>query len=290
VVIVAHNEGGNLRSTVEHFLDSAAPNVELIVVDDSSTDESVQFLSEPEYRDVTVRRPPVRMGVAGARNFGARSAQAECVVFSDAHVAPQRRWLDPLLDALDDCTVGAVAPTISVMGNEAQKGYGFTWRDPSLGMAWLDDRPSNTTQVPFLCGCFFATRKRVFENCGRFDEGLVTWGFEDAEYSLRLWLSGYSCLVEPAAEVAHLFRPTFPYQVHWETTIHNQVRTALLHLSPKRLNRVIRYARNKPEFDMAYVRLVQSDVWQRRDFVQQLRTRTDDWFFDQFSITALADD
>lgn len=41
---------------------------------------------------------------------------------------------------------------------------------------------------------------------GGFEHGFKTWGREDEEISLKLWLMGYKCAVEPACTVLHIFR------------------------------------------------------------------------------------
>jgi GT2 family glycosyltransferase len=284
IVVISHNEGDHLRMTIDAMRDTTPASTEIVIVDDFSADGSTGFLSGPEYRDVRLIRPDTRLGISAARNLGAERSTGEILVFSDAHVVPGKGWLPPLADALDDDTVGAVAPAVSTLGNESHKGYGFTWTDPSLTMRWCYGRPSGVHSVPFLCGCFLASRREVFDRCGRFDDGLIKWGFEDSEYSLRLWLSGYRCVVQPASDIAHLFRTKFPYQVEWESTTHNQLRTALLHLSRARCRRVFEQARGNPRFELAVARLFDSDLDERKQFCSAIQKHTDDAIFDLLKI------
>jgi GT2 family glycosyltransferase len=284
IVVISHNEGGHLRMTVDAMRATTPPSTEIVIVDDSSADGSTDFLAGPDYAAVTLIRPDSRLGISAARNLGAARAHGDVLVFSDAHVVPAPGWLPPLIDALDDDTAGAVAPAVSALGRESSKGYGFTWTDPSLTMRWCYDRPAGIRPVPFLCGCFLASRREVFERCGRFDDGLIKWGFEDSEYCLRLWRSGYRCLVEPASDIAHLFRTKFPYQVEWESTTHNQLRTALLHLSRPRCRRVLEQARSHPRFELALALLFDSDLDERGQFCASIQKHTDDVIFDQLKI------
>lgn len=284
IVVISHNEGGHLQMTIDAMRDTTPPSTEIVVVDDFSADGSTGFLAGPGYHAVRLIRPDTRLGISAARNLGAEQSGGEIIVFSDAHVVPGPGWLPPLLDALDDDTVGAAAPTVSALGNESSKGYGFTWTDPSLTMRWCYDRPSRVRSVPFLCGCFLASRREIFDRCGRFDDGLIKWGFEDSEYSLRLWLSGYRCVVQPASDIAHLFRTKFPYQVEWESTTHNQLRTALLHLSRPRCKRVFEQARGNPRFELAVARLFDSGLDERRRFCAAIQKHTDDAVFDMLQI------
>jgi GT2 family glycosyltransferase len=286
VVVVAHNEGDNLRPTLNGLLADLPGHAEMVVVDDHSSDGSTAFL-EDGYGGVRLQRPPGRLGISGARNFGGRMTSGDVLVFSDAHVEPGRNWLAPLCRALERSEVGEVAPAISVMGNTDQKGYGFTWRDARLQMSWLGWRANQPYPVPMLCGCFVAMRRDVFEASGGFDEGLQTWGSEDAELSLRLWRMGYECLVVPESDVAHLFRRRFPYAVDWAGTIHNVLRMAAVHLPTDTLAKVVAHYAKQVAFPKAYAGLVQGDTWERREAVARICRRDGTWFVDRFGLREL---
>src|SRR5262245_25548931 len=122
LVVPALNEGPNLAPTLENFRGTLPRDSEILVVDDGSTDDSVNSL--PALDGLRVIRSS-RQGSARARNTGARLAQGEIIVFADAHVRVPPGWWEPLGEALLDPHVGAVAPTISVMGQEQNKGFGM---------------------------------------------------------------------------------------------------------------------------------------------------------------------
>jgi len=208
-------------------------------------------------------------------------------VFSDAHVRPYPGWAEPLLDAARRPGVGAVAPRVHSLTAPSTVGYGFTWHDPSLRMRWLDGDTGRPRPVPFLCGCFVAVPRPLFAEIGGFDEGLVGWGSEDAELSLRLWGLGYSCEVVPAAGVAHLFRRRFPYAVEPVAVMHNTFRLATVHLGEPALARVFAHHRRRPGFAPAYARLAASDVDERRDRVRRERVADAESLFARFGIRAL---
>jgi cellulose synthase/poly-beta-1,6-N-acetylglucosamine synthase-like glycosyltransferase len=258
-----------------------------VVVDDGSTDGGAAFL-EGGYHGVRLARPERRMGVAGARNHGAGLAAGDVLVFSDAHVQPQPGWLGPLIEALSDHEVGEVAPTVSSIEDPGNRGYGFTWRDASLGTAWLRARPEGPSEVPFVCGCFLAMRRSVFEAAGGFDDGALTWGSEDAELSLRLWRMGFRCVVVPESQVGHLFRRRFAYEVPWEATLHNTLRVGAVHFGARALGVLIDHWRGHAAFPDAYSRLLEGDVWSRREQVAQSARHGDRWFFERFAIEAFA--
>jgi GT2 family glycosyltransferase len=289
VVIVTYNEAELLRATLEAFWATTA-DAEYVVVDDCSVDGSADFLERERRSDVTLRRSPRRLGVAAARNLGARVARAPVLVFSDAHVEPQEGWAPAVLDALSEPSTAVAAPAVTdLRPSRSPAGYGFTWTEPSLAARWLTGRPAAASPVPFVSGCFMATPRGMFGSLGGFDEGMHTWGYEDAEYSLRAWLSGYRCVVTPDATVAHRFRSEFSYEVAPATVLHNRLRMGVLHLSAGPLSRLFADARRYAEFPAALEQLMTSDVWRSRDRVRAGRRRSDDWFFDRFCIRALGD-
>jgi LPS sulfotransferase NodH/GT2 family glycosyltransferase len=284
VVIVSHNEGDYLPATVSRMAETTPRGTEMIVVDDHSTDGSTSGL-ERLAPDVRVVRPDARLGVAGARNFGARQASGSMLVFSDAHVDPHQGWLSALRRALADPSVGEAAPAIrDLRSRQAAAGYGFTWPDPGMSVRWLRSRPSAPAEVPFICGCFLALRRSDFEALGGFDDGLLTWGSEDAELSLRVWRSGLRCLVVPDAEVSHLFRASFGYPVDQAAVVHNMLRVAAVHFSQPSLRRMLGHWGRHSSFAAAFGRLDFADISARREAITAHSRRDARWFFRRFDM------
>ncbi len=283
VVVISLNEGQALRRTVDGLAASLPDSSEIIVVDDRSTDGSAEFL-KAGYPGVTVVRPEERLGVAGARNFGAAHATGDVLVFSDAHVAVPSGWAEGLLEVLARREVGAVAPAVATMRPAAIEvtGYGQKWSDASLAVGWLGQQDSVPYPAPLLCGCFLALRREVFTEIGGFDPGMVLWGAEDSELSIRLWTCGYECWIAPQVEIQHAFRARFPYEVKWEPVLHNRFRLATLHFGARRLLRVVERLKPYDEFAAASVRLLVGDLAARTMQLRALRRRDDDWFFDRF--------
>ena len=284
VIVVSHNEGENLRRTVESLLAGMPAGSEVVVVDDKSTDgsaEAVKGLSE----SVVVRSAAERLGVAKGRNFGAGCSHGNVLVFTDAHVEVSSGWSAPLLAALAPLNVGVVAPVISASGAPHQKGYGGYWgSDATLSWRWGARQGPDPHPVPLICGCFLAMRRDVFDAVGEFDRGFVLWGTEDAEISLRLWTLGYECLLVPEVDVSHVFRSAHPYAISWETVLHNMLRLAIVHFREERVCRLIDHVKANGAFPAAWAHLAASDAWNRGREIRATRVHDDDWFFRKFGI------
>ena len=80
VVIPAYNAGRYLRAAVESLLLEGTPNVEMIVVDDGSTDNSISTITDLPIRVIT--KP--NGGEASARNVGVSEAKGDFITFLDA--------------------------------------------------------------------------------------------------------------------------------------------------------------------------------------------------------------
>jgi GT2 family glycosyltransferase len=288
---VSLNEGESLRRTVDNLVESLPEDGEIIVVDDGSVDGSADFLNAG-YKRVELLRPAERLGSARGRNFGAAHARGEVLVFCDAHVATSPNWAPPLLAALLRPEVGAVMPTLRVMRypddyismqpSKEARGYGLRWRDAALSVDWLGCKGPKPYAVPLLGAAFMAARRNVFAATGGFDDGIVTAGTEDAEFSLRLWTLGFECLVVPEVDVAHRFRNERPYQIDWETVLYNKLRLASMHFGAERKQRVVEQLRRNAAFARASARLSPSDIEEQRQRLHSLRRYDDDWFFDRF--------
>jgi glycosyl transferase family 2 len=286
IVVVTHNEGERLRQTVVGLTATAPDDSEVIVVDDFSTDGSIELLrvGQPEVRVV---RPPQRLGPPSARNFGTQFATGSLILWSDAHVDPELGWSSTFAAVLADTSVGAVGPAVAALGNESNVGFGMRWKNPALDVEWLPRECDEPYAVPMLCSCFMAMRRGVFEQTGGFDPGLILWGGGEMELSFRLWALGYECRVAPQTRVAHLFRPRFPYAVDPAAVLHNLLRIAVIHFDRERLRTVIAAHSRNPFFPQAMTRVLDSDVWLRRTDVRSRRVLDDQAFFDRFPMPGL---
>ena len=284
LLIPALNEGDNLRRTIESARATTTAATEIIVVDDGSSDRCADFLRDRESPALLAQQDQreQRLGAARARNRAASLASGDVLIFLDAHVDLEPGWVDALLAPLSEPGVGATAPAISVRGNEDNVGYGLRWRNSTLAVEWLPPAARTPYAVPLLPGACIAIRRDVFFACGGFDRGLIQWGSEDAELSLRLWLLGYELRVVPGVVVSHLFRERHPYEVESAAVIHNQLRVAFVHFTQQRLLRVIEAMKNYQHFAMALTLLAAGDALGQRAFMRRCARWQDDAYFQRF--------
>jgi glycosyltransferase involved in cell wall biosynthesis len=98
VVIAAYNSDATLPATLDSVLAQSYPNVEVVVVDDGSTDRTADVLAEYRNEVRVIRKP--NGGLASARNAGCEAAHGEFIA---------------LLDADDLCVAERIAMQVSLM-------------------------------------------------------------------------------------------------------------------------------------------------------------------------------
>lgn len=284
IVIPVHNEAHRLQETVTGIRATADVPYEIIVVDDVSTDGGADFIAQESFDDVRLIRSSVPLGVAGARNRGALEARAPMVLFMDGHCYPGKGFLSVLTQALLRLGRGIVVPEITVHGNPQASGFGMTLAGPGLMPVWLSRMLTDPYQVPVGCGCVQMFFKTWFEQIGGYDK-MRTYGVEDLEISIRSWLLGGPVHVVPMASVAHFFRSSTTCKVGWPDVIYNSLRMAHLHFSGDRLEKLEAHWSGHSDYKEARELLGNSDINERRAWLDARRVHSADWYCEKFGIS-----
>jgi len=92
-------------------LNYPADRLEILIVNNNSSDRTAEILAEPPIPSLTILFEPTP-GAGTARNAGIRQAKGEFLAFTDADCVVDSNWLNDLLAGFTDATVGAVAGTL----------------------------------------------------------------------------------------------------------------------------------------------------------------------------------
>lgn len=201
IIIPAYNARGHVGQCLDALLESSCASCEIIVVDDASTDDTVQVAAD---KGVTVLRSPGKSGPAGARNRGALEAKGEILFFVDADVrvmqgavALVRRRFRENLDV--DALFGSY--------DDDPSASNFLSQYKNLFHHYVHQQSSEEAAT-FWAGCG-AIRKSVFEKAGGFDQ--QRYGepsIEDIELGYRLNEMGCKVVLDKTLQAKHLKRWT----------------------------------------------------------------------------------
>jgi GT2 family glycosyltransferase len=200
VIVPAHNGAATLQRCVAALQRSDFEDVECIVVDDGSTDDTGALARALPVTLVDLER---RGGPARARNQGAACAGGDLLVFIDSDVCVHRDTLR-LLDA----HLQRAPATAAVFGSydDAPADPHFVSQYKNLLHHYVHQR-SRRDAWTFWAGCG-AIRRNIFLHMGGFDESYVRPAVEDIDLGLRLRAQGYRIDLAPEIQVTHLKRWT----------------------------------------------------------------------------------
>ena len=198
VVICAYNAAETLDECLRHTCALDYPDLEIIVVDDGSTDGTA---------DVARRHPRARLlqidhaGLSVARNEGFRAARGDVVAYIDSDAYPSPEWPYYLVLGLDRRTVGGVGgPNVPPLDDPL--GAQVVARSPGgpVHVLLADDRAEH---VP---GCNMAFWRHVLEEAGGFDPVYTAAG-DDVDLCWKVLDRRWEIAFHPAALVWHHRRP-----------------------------------------------------------------------------------
>lgn len=188
---------------VRELRGATGERAEVLVVDDASTDRSVERVAR-DCPSARVLRRSVNGGFAEAVNTGAREAQGRHLVLLNSDMAVRPDFLVALLAPLRDPDVFAVTAKTVDWASGAPNHLNMTAR-LIRGQAVLEySDPAEACDTLFLQGGAAAVRREVFLAAGGFPALYRPGYWEDYDLSLRAVKAGWRVVYEPRAVAHHL--------------------------------------------------------------------------------------
>ena len=179
-VIITRNRVPLLRQTLNSLKDSTYPLAEIVVTDDSSSDETERMLAS-EFPGVIHVRGPQR-GISANRNHGIRVATSEYILLSDDDMLVDPRFIELAVIEAQRTDAGLVFAGTSELGKvifpNTLSFLGFSNEPYKPGMAY------NTANQQ----CFLLSRKVALQL--PYDEVIEKYGYEEMDFAYRVAASG----------------------------------------------------------------------------------------------------
>lgn len=193
IIIPVYNEELYLNDCLNsvYSLDYPKSKVEVIVVDNGSTDRSLDIARS--FPALVLERPGAKVGEV--RNYGASFATGEYLLFIDGDCVVPHNWITSCLELFN--TSGC-----KVLGGGLYLRENPYW----VEKYWILDPTGENSQQNTLAGACIAIEKTVFDKSGGFSETLTAG--EDTELSNRFSEMGFAPYISNSINIIHLGFPT----------------------------------------------------------------------------------
>ncbi|MEZ4909987.1 MAG: bifunctional riboflavin kinase/FAD synthetase [Saprospiraceae bacterium] len=218
----------NGRELLESYLpmmsySSSKYNIEYLLIDNNSTDQSVSYISKwhPEIKTMELSQ---NYGFAEGYNKGLAHVKSPYVVIINSDVLVTEDWLDEIIDIMDsDASIGIVQPAI--LSLEDKKFYEYAGAAGGfmdiLGYPFCRGRIFSTIErvqddykdpcdIFWASGAAMVCRTHLFKELGGFD-GSYFAHQEEIDFCWRMQRAGYKIKCIPSSKVYHLGGGTLEY-------------------------------------------------------------------------------
>lgn len=225
-VIPTHNRKYKLAKLIDSILRSDYPKdkLEIIVVDDASTDGTSEYIKKL-FPQVKVVRNDEEKLLAESRNIGIRASKGKYIFLIDDDNVVDRNTIRELVEFMEKHSeVGVAGPIMYFLKDPkriwcagVKRSY-WTTITKLIGFNTIDDE---TFREPYESEDFpnaFMVRREVFEKVGLFNSRLFPIHYDEGDFCQRVRKAGYKVMVVPTAKIWH------------DVSLPEQSRASLLHL------------------------------------------------------------
>ncbi len=211
IVILSWNGKDLLEKCIPSVIEAAQyfkRESEIIVVDNGSTDDSLNYLKKFS-GCLSVLSLEKNFGFAKGMNEGIKHAKADIVIGLNNDIIVEKDFIAPLISHFDlDEDLFAVAAKM-VLWDKKTLNFGRAVGYFRFGVfRRVFKEPAESCYALYACGGAFAANRKKFLELGGFDEDMIVY-WEDLDICYRAWKRGYKTIYEPKSIVYHKRHGTF---------------------------------------------------------------------------------
>lgn len=217
IIIVSYNAKEYLIPCIEASLHSSYQPIEVIVVDNGSTDGSVDIVKEKYSSNPLIKLLLLakNYGPAYARNRGIEQAQGRYLAFLDNDTKPEINWLNSLVEIMEqDDRIAACQCKLLLMQDPTRidyvgdyiSQYGFLVQEVHGGDIDVG-QAEQVNEILSAKSAAMIARADIAREIGMFDEDYFIY-VEETDFGWRMWLKGYRVVYIPTSKVYHAFGTT----------------------------------------------------------------------------------
>ncbi len=215
IIILTYNNSNYTKECLDSVFQWTDVPFELIIVDNGSTDNTVQLLDNyaRSYSNITIIRNLVNKGFPAGVNQALHNARGEYIILLNNDVVVTKGWLRHLIEtAKQNDKIGIVgAVTNNISGWQKDNSAWYVSKEHMQFHAEQTARNYRgeyyeTTRVRFFCTLL---TRSLLTKIGGLDEIFTPGNYEDDDYCLRAQLAGYSIVIARGVFVHHYGSASF---------------------------------------------------------------------------------
>jgi len=249
IVIVYWNDFPWLQGCLRSLQQLDYPDVEIVVVDNGSTDGSGANVQQ-EFPQARLLRIELNCGFARANNLGIARTKGKYVVLLNSDTTVEPGWIRPQVELCEaDPQIGMCTSKMMLMREPGKlnsagmylKRDGLTkhFGDGAEDRGQFDER---RTVFGVSGACAFC-RREMLDQIGLLDEDFFAY-YEDTDLSWRAWIRGWKCLYVPEAKLRHYRNVTTEQNkdLYWHYRYLNQRNRIWVYLKNCSWGSMLRYS------------------------------------------------
>jgi GT2 family glycosyltransferase len=231
-IVVTHNGEHHIGECLESLISQTYKNLEILVVDNGSQDNTVKIIEE-DYLQARLFRLRKNRHFAKAVNFGIGQAAGKYFFILNQDVALEKDCLANLYRSTQSREkIGAVVPMmkfyhlrgfINGIGNHV-RNYGWG-SDNFIGLVDVGQF-KHLLEVPSACFGAVLLNRDAVDDIGRLDGGYKSY-YEDVDWSFRSWLRGWKIVPAADAVLYHKFGGSYLQDGKLRFIVGNRIRLVL---------------------------------------------------------------
>ncbi|ALZ75925.1 glycosyltransferase [Rheinheimera sp. F8] len=282
-IITVYNEGPNLEQTLKSIRSSASSCIDIIVVNDFSTDNWDYQISCNKY-NATLINNNLRIGVAASREIGIEAAKTEFIFITDAHMKfPNNDWIITIEKRIKENPRGIYCTTSVKIDrkfnyieneNKLRGAYIVFESSPNyqpLTPIFFEDHKKRN-EIPCILGANYALSKEYYKKIGGL-KGLQHWGGDELLLSAKTFIEGGSCFLINEIEIGHLYRKSFPYSIDENKINANKIFiTKSLFENPQEYLKMLTSRMKNPEIALSMID--DNEIAKTREIISKIKSRS----------------
>ncbi len=214
VIVVNWNGTKYVQRCIDSLFEQDWDNLEIIVIDNNSTDGSYEYLKTQYENRIILLRNSKNLGFGVANNQGIRIAKGSYIALLNNDAWATKGWLTALVNTAEgDKKIGMCSSKIYLINPQEEKiidniGHLLYFDGSSRGKGRLEkdegQYDDNPEAVLFPSGAACLYRMEMLKEIGLFDENFFAYA-DDTDIGLRSRWAGWHCIYVPEAVAYHLY-------------------------------------------------------------------------------------